>query len=58
MTEAMTIDGDRWVGVFDRLSADHKGQSAAIALVGADFGDQYETERPPFAYASYDHATT
>lgn len=54
MTEARTIDGDRWVGFFDLLSTDHKSQSAAIALAGAEFGDQYETERLPFAYASYD----
>jgi hypothetical protein len=54
MTEARTIDGDRWGGFFDLLSTDHKAQSAAIELVGADFGDQYETELLPFAYASHD----
>ncbi|MCW2944175.1 MAG: hypothetical protein JWR24_892 [Actinoallomurus sp.] len=54
MTETTTIDRDGWGRFFDLLTADHKGHSAAIELVDADFGDQYETERLPFAYSSYD----
>jgi hypothetical protein len=54
MTEATTIDRDGWARFFDLLTADHKGRLAAIELVDADFGDQYETERLPFTYASYD----
>jgi Family of unknown function (DUF5335) len=54
MTEARTVDDGRWVAFFDLLSKDHMGQAAAIELADADFGDQYETERLPFAYASYD----
>jgi hypothetical protein len=54
MTETTTIERDGWGGFFDLLTADHKGENAAIELVDPDIGDQYETERLPFAYASYD----
>jgi hypothetical protein len=55
MTEATKrIGRDEWVAFFDLLTADHKGKNAAIELVDSDFGDQYETERLPFTYASYD----
>jgi hypothetical protein len=54
MTKATTIERDGWADFFDLLTADHKGNAAAIELLDADFGDQYETERLPFAYASYD----
>lgn len=54
MSQATTVDRGKWAEFFDTLSADHAGQSAAIELLGADFGDQFETERLPFAYASYD----
>jgi hypothetical protein len=54
MTETTTIERDGWGGFFDLLTADHKGENAAIELVDRDVGDQYETERLPFAYASYD----
>jgi hypothetical protein len=54
MTEATKIEHDGWVAFFELLTADHKGQNAAVELVDSDFGDQYETERLPFTYASYD----
>jgi hypothetical protein len=54
MTETTTIERDGWSGFFDLLTADHKGENVAIELVDRDVGDQYETERLPFAYASYD----
>lgn len=54
MTEATTIDRTGWGSFFDLLTTDHRGKTAAIELVDADFGDQYETERLPFNYASYD----
>lgn len=55
MPETVTIDRDKWSGFFDTLSADFNGSSVAIELVGAEYGDQYETERLPFTYASYDY---
>jgi hypothetical protein len=54
MTEATTIDRDGWVSFFDLLTADHQGHTAAIELIDAEYGDQYETERLPFTYATYD----
>ncbi|GLY92575.1 DUF5335 family protein [Actinoallomurus iriomotensis] len=54
MSQATTVDHGKWAEFFDTLSADHAGHSAAIELLDADFGDQFETERLPFAYASYD----
>lgn len=54
MSQATTVDRGKWAEFFDTLSADHAGHSAAIELLGADLGDQFETERLPFAYASYD----
>jgi hypothetical protein len=54
MTAARTVEPERWVGFFDMLTTDHRGNAAAIELVGADWGDQDETERLPFTYASYD----
>jgi hypothetical protein len=54
MTETRTIDRDKWAGFFDSLSTDHPGYYAAIELLDTSFGDQYETERLPFNYASYD----
>jgi hypothetical protein len=54
MTETTKIGRDGWVKFFDLLTVNHKGMNAAIELVDSDFGDQYETERLPFTYASYD----
>ncbi|MCO5997839.1 DUF5335 family protein [Actinoallomurus rhizosphaericola] len=54
MTEPKMIDRNGWAGFFDQLSADHQGDITAIELFDTDFGDQYETERLPFTYASYD----
>ncbi|GAB3979712.1 DUF5335 family protein [Actinoallomurus acanthiterrae] len=54
MSQTTTVDRGKWAEFFDTLSADHAGHSAAVELLGADFGDQFEAERLPFAYASYD----
>jgi hypothetical protein len=54
MTEATIIDRAGWSKFFDQLTGDHKGRLIAIDLVDAKLGDQRETERLPFTYASYD----
>jgi hypothetical protein len=43
-----------WARLLDRLSTQHVGQVVTIELLDSTYGDQYEAERLPFAYAAYD----
>lgn len=54
MAHTPSADGNDWTQLLDRLSKENEGQLVTIELLDPTFGDQYEAERMPFAYATYD----
>ncbi|HEX6871831.1 MAG TPA: DUF5335 family protein [Micromonosporaceae bacterium] len=54
MADTLVVDRIDWVSFFDRLSHDQQGKLVTIEIMETDLGDQYEVERLPFAYATYD----
>ena len=54
MNDATTIERDRWVRFFDELTEDHKGDQITVEVLDGSLGDQFEGERLPFAFASFD----
>jgi len=54
MTETPTTDRTLWASGLDELTALHEGKMITMEVLDRSFGDEYEVERLPFRYASYD----
>jgi len=54
VTDISTVDRADWAPLLDKLTKDHEGDLVTIELLDPTYGDLYEAERLPFAYASYD----
>ncbi|WP_432092409.1 DUF5335 family protein [Streptomyces sp. bgisy100] len=54
MTENPALDRSEWRTVLDEITADHEGQRVTIEVLDPSAGHQYEAERLPFAYLTYD----
>jgi hypothetical protein len=44
-----------WHSFFDKLTNEYQHYDATIEIVDRDFGDQFETEKLPLEYLTYDH---
>ncbi|HEY4396784.1 MAG TPA: DUF5335 family protein [Acidimicrobiia bacterium] len=43
-----------WREFFDMVTKDHEGDAVTVEIVDAEYGDQFEAEKLPFAYLEYD----
>ncbi|MFF8605689.1 DUF5335 family protein [Streptomyces sp. NPDC015346] len=54
MPETPVLDRDRWTTALDELTDTYGGQLVSIELLDPAIGHQYEAERLPFSYLTYD----
>ncbi|MDF3299825.1 DUF5335 family protein [Streptomyces tropicalis] len=54
MADTETLDRDTWQAALDRMTEEHAGELVTIEILDPEIGHQYEAERLPFSYLSYD----
>lgn len=54
MAETPLLDRSRWTTGLDELTEAHAGDLVSIEVLDPAIGHQYEAERLPFSYLSYD----
>ncbi|MEU6867035.1 DUF5335 family protein [Streptomyces sp. NPDC046876] len=54
MAETPLLDRSRWTTALDELTEAHAGERVSIEVLDPEIGHQYEAERLPFSYLSYD----
>jgi len=55
MADTATTNRGEWARLLDDLTKEHEGDYVTIELLDPTYGDQYEAERLPFAYITYDY---
>ncbi|MFE1787050.1 DUF5335 family protein [Streptomyces sp. NPDC059525] len=50
-----SLDRSDWTSTLDEATATHEGELITIEVMDQSIGHQYEAERLPFSYLSYDH---
>ena len=54
MADTPTLDRGDWRTVLDEVTAAHSGELVTLEVLDPSMGHQYEAERLPFSYLSYD----
>ncbi|MFJ8213448.1 DUF5335 family protein [Streptomyces sp. NPDC096033] len=50
-----SLDRSDWTSTLDEVTTAHEGELITIEVMDQSIGHQYEAERLPFSYVSYDH---
>ncbi|MFF8268345.1 DUF5335 family protein [Streptomyces sp. NPDC016562] len=54
MAATSLLDRSRWTTALDEVTESHAGELVTIEVLDPEMGHQYEAERLPFSYLSYD----